>query len=789
MRSSLNESYYVLTEQIADTIDYVYVQTWLATLEQLRGIFEYEVIYDEGERQALLNTFFQQEVDLLTLSVVLPDTDQPLHFLKQERIGELAQQDQEAVAEFFNFPSPPTIDAPIHIQDPLVSHTANAVFLPVDLLVQWDADNTLHLHCVYEMTRGLQQIEQQLPVGNKELYIVDQSGKIVFTNHPEQTGQEQITELPMMENIRVSLTGIRRLSQLEIFTYHDTRYVGNFSTTRKVNWAVAMVEPYRTAYALVLDTQRQIVFWAVVAVGLCILCAMFFASFFSIFIVNAEQALLEAKAAADKANRAKSEFLANMSHEIRTPLNSVIGFSELLASQVHEPKQQNYLSAIQTGGRSLLTLINDILDLSKIEAGRLEINPEPANLNILVEEVRQIFTMKVSEKHLEFFVDIDPAIPNALFLDEARLRQVLLNLVGNAVKFTESGHVAIRARGEFQPDVSEHLDIALSVEDTGIGIPEQQINSVFESFKQQDGQSTRKYGGTGLGLTITKRLVELMNGRIMLRSTVGEGSVFEIALHQVPLAEEALITAQQQTAIDVARCAFEPRKVLVVDDVQANRELLREWLTQTGLDVLEGEDGEQALRMAREERPDVILLDLHMPTMDGYSALKLLRENPGTAAIPVFIMTATATSEEAAKAERAGFDGYLTKPLDLPILLTELSRFLPRKDSEPTEAATTTEETPLGFWPQDVEQMPQLRDHLRTDFLPIWETLTGAIDMDDIEEFAEQLLTVGGTYQAHGLQRYAEQLRDWAQQFDIVRIETMLREFPDAVAQLDDMNS
>jgi signal transduction histidine kinase len=413
------------------------------------------------------------------------------------------------------------------------------------MLVQWDEHTTAHLRCVYEMTQGLQQIERQLPVGNKELFIVDQAGNIVFTNRPEHMEEEQAFELPIMENIRASLTGATRLSQLEIFTYQGTSYVGNFSTTRYVNWAVAMVEPYQSAYALVLDTQRQIVFWAIVAVGLCVICAMFFASFFSIFIVNAEQALLEAKEAADRANRAKSEFLANMSHEIRTPLNSVIGFSELLASQVRDPRQQNYLSAIQTGGRSLLTLINDILDLSKIEAGRLEINPEPVNLKLLIEEVRQIFAMKVNEKHLEFFVDIDPDIPDALFLDEARLRQVLLNLVGNAVKFTDTGHIAIKAQvvksetgystpetrnssptSSVQPPVSS---IRLQIEDTGIGIPEDQIDSVFESFKQQDGQSTRKYGGTGLGLTITKRLIELMNGQISLQSTVGNGSVFEIA--------------------------------------------------------------------------------------------------------------------------------------------------------------------------------------------------------------------------------------------------------------------
>jgi CheY-like chemotaxis protein/two-component sensor histidine kinase len=426
-----------------------------------------------------------------------------------------------------------------------------------------------------------------------------------------------------------------------------------------------------------------------------------------------------------------------------------------------------------------LTLINDILDLSKIEADRLEINPEPVNFNRLVEEVRQIFAMKVSEKHLEFFVDIDPAIPNALFLDEARLRQVLLNLVGNAVKFTDAGHIAIKAQGKFSSDTSEQVDILLSVEDTGIGIPEEQVDSVFESFKQQDGQSARRYGGTGLGLTITKRLVELMNGRISLRSTVGEGSVFEIILHRVPLAAETQVTMQKQAALDVQGCVFEPRRVLVVDDVQANRDLLREWLTQTGLEVIEAENGEQALQMAQTEQPDLILMDLRMPKMDGYAAIKLLKEKTQTVAIPVFALTAAATSDEAAKTIRAGFSGYLTKPLDLQTLLTELSRFLPRKDTGQAEAAPTAqEEAILEFWPQDAARTSQLRNRLRTEFLPIWETLTGAMEMDEIEAFAEQLSAISDEYQASGIRQYAEQLRGWAQQFDVVRIEAMLREFP-----------
>jgi signal transduction histidine kinase/DNA-binding NarL/FixJ family response regulator len=374
-----------------------------------------------------------------------------------------------------------------------------------------------------------------------------------------------------------------------------------------------------------------------------------------------------AEAAAAQASQAKSQFLAAMSHEIRTPLTGVLGMADLLAAAELPDKERRHADAIRTSGRHLLNVINDILDFSRIEAGKLELERVDFSVPEVMESVRSLMAPQAAERGLELTFALDQRSPPVVQGDPTRLRQVLLNLVGNALKFTPAGGVAVRTEPRLVNESGVHL--RFEVADTGIGIPRERQAELFESFTQADRSTTRHYGGSGLGLAICKRLVLAMGGTIGVASVPERGSTFWF---EVPFARGDVAAAAKRSAFEPA--SIRPLRVLVVDDVAVNRELLEEMLARHGHKVLLAEDGAAALQLAARERPDVVLMDVQMPVMDGMEATRRIRQLPPPAgAVPILALTANVLAAERERYLACGMDLCLTKPVVWPDLFAALA--------------------------------------------------------------------------------------------------------------------
>ncbi|MFI0842618.1 response regulator [Mesorhizobium sp. IMUNJ 23232] len=359
---------------------------------------------------------------------------------------------------------------------------------------------------------------------------------------------------------------------------------------------------------------------------------------------------------AEAADRAKSEFLANMSHEIRTPMNGVLGMAELLARTDLTPRQKTFTDVIVKSGNALITIINDILDFSKINAGQLTLDTAPFPLAEAVEDVATLISSRVAEKNLELIVRVDPRLPTHVVGDAGRFRQIVTNLLGNAVKFTERGHVLVDVSGE---TADGKLMLKLRVEDTGIGIPAEKLQTVFEKFAQVDGSSTRRHEGTGLGLAIAARLVDLMGGRIGVESEVGRGSVFWFS---VPLPIHQVGAVGDTVPVDITGA-----RVLVIDDNPVNREILLEQLRSWGFDCAAAESG--AIGLAFLDRAqklgasvDSIILDYQMPGMSGSDVARALAADSRLSAIPVVLLTSVDQIDYARMIVDYGIAAHLTKP-------------------------------------------------------------------------------------------------------------------------------
>ena len=395
-------------------------------------------------------------------------------------------------------------------------------------------------------------------------------------------------------------------------------------------------------------------------------------------VTRSGRQLADARRAAEAGSRAKSEFLANMSHEIRTPMNGVFGMAELLDDTSLTPLQREYLATLRSSADGLLGVINDILDVSKLEVGKLQLEAVEFDLAEVVADATRTLAVRAHQQGLELVHRIDPGAPEYLVGDALRLRQVLLNLIGNGIKFTERGEVSVEVTV-----ARESIDTwgaHFAVRDTGVGIPAAEIERLFAPFEQADMSTTRRYGGTGLGLTITRHLVEMMGGRVWVDSTPGEGSTFHFT------ARFAVAPAGAGAASDEAAVPLPGRRVLIVDDNHTNRRVLEEMSIGWGMRPVAVAGGPAALASVEDawvagEPYEVVLLDVRMPDMDGFAVAEAMRPNPHMAGATIVMLTSDDRVQEQARCEALGLSAYMVKPITKRDLLRSLQRALRRRDA------------------------------------------------------------------------------------------------------------
>ncbi|MGF1740492.1 AAA family ATPase [Vibrio profundum] len=465
------------------------------------------------------------------------------------------------------------------------------------------------------------------------------------------------------------------------------------------------------------------------------------------------------KERAEHASLAKSTFLANMSHEIRTPMNAILGFSEVLIDKAENSDQKKYATSINRSGNNLLSLINDILDLSKIESGKMDLNPKKTSFKSLLDEVYMLFDKRMSDKGLDFEIQLPKDFPKYLLLDEQKFRQVIINIVGNAFKFTDTGsiHITVFFQALAQSDTPT-ISLTLKCKDTGVGIAKNQQDKIFNSFEQVRDLKVEKYVGTGLGLAITKSIVELMGGRISVQSEINSGSDFEVHLPSVDMVlDEAEL--DQKFVAEYSDVDFGGKTVMVVDDIDYNRDVISAFLSDSNFNFLYASNGQAAIENAISQLPDIILMDMRMPIMDGYEASRALKDNSKTSSVPIVAITASASRSD--EGHISTFcDGYLTKPVTKPQLLSEIMNHISYTRGESVLDDRQVDIHDFSIPPQDV--ITQFH-HLATMGLldSVKETALKMVeDSPELEPFSDKLIVMANNFEDEELVSFLDSIRE-----------------------------